>query len=131
LLSIKLKDATPEDREKQEKALVELISGDAQLRSKRELIEKFIRENLPEISDSDEIPEEFENFWTKERKQALIRLSEEENLDADRLIEVIGNYLFTEKKPMRDEVIGLLNQRPSLKERGTLAERITARILSS
>ena len=129
-LLAKLKDATPEDREKQEKALVELISGDAKLRSKRELIEKFIRENLPEISDSDEIPEEFENFWTEERKQALTRLSEEENLDADRLEDVIGNYLFTEKKPMRDEVIGLLNQRPSLKERSTIAERITARILS-
>lgn len=129
-LLAKLKDATPEEREKQEKALVELISGDAQLRSKRELIEKFIRENLPEISDSDEIPDEFDNFWTEERKQALIRLSEEENLDADRLEEVIGNYLFTEKKPMRDEVISLLNKRPSLKERGTLAERITSRILS-
>ena len=129
-LLAKLKDATPEDREKQEKALVELISGDAQLRSKRELIEKFIRENLPEISDTDDIPEEFENYWNEERKQALVKLSKEENLDADKLQKVIGNYLFTEKKPMRDEVIGLLNQRPSLKERGTLAERITARIMS-
>src|SRR5690554_2144557 len=121
-LLAKLKDATPEEREKQEKALVELISGDAQLRSKRELIEKFIRENLPEISDSDEIPDEFDNFWTEERKQALIQLSKEENLDAEKLQEVIGNYLFTEKKPMRDEVISLLNRRPGLKERGTIAE---------
>lgn len=129
-LLAKLKDATPEEQEKQKNALVELISGDAQLRSKRELIEKFIRENLPQISDSDEIPEEFENYWNEERKQALVQLSKEENLNADKLQEVIGNYLFTEKKPMRDEVIGLLNQRPSLKERGSIAERITKKIQS-
>jgi len=57
-------------------------------------------------------------------------MSKEENLDTERLQTVIGNYLFTEKTPMRDEVIGLLTQRPSLKERGTIAERITGKILS-
>src|SRR5690554_6680749 len=129
-LLAKLKDAKPEEKESQEKSLVELVAGDAKLRSKRELIEKFIRENLPTISDPEEIPEEFDNFWNEERKQALARMSKEENLDAERLQTVIGNYLFTEKTPMRDEVIGLLTQRPSLKERGTIAERITGRILS-
>ena len=36
------KDATEEEQEKQRIAIVDLISGDTQLRSKRELIEKFI-----------------------------------------------------------------------------------------
>jgi len=37
--------------------------GDIQLRSKRELIEKFMNENLPQITDMDDIPEKFEVYW--------------------------------------------------------------------
>ena len=128
-LLAKLKDATEEEHEQQKKAIIELMSGDAQMRSKRELIEKFIQENLPLIEDSDNIPEEFENYWSKERLLALKKLSEEENLNVENLQIVIGNYLFTEKKPLRDEIIGIMNKRPSLKERKNVAERVTDKIL--
>ena len=129
-LLAKLKDATPEEQEKQKKALIEIVAGDAQLRSKRELIEKFIQENLPHISDSDDIPDEFENYWNEERKEAMNQLSKEENLDKKQLQEVIGKYIFTEKKPLRDDVIGLMNERPALKERATVAERVTQKIMT-
>ncbi|MNL02484.1 Type-1 restriction enzyme R protein [compost metagenome] len=128
-LLAKLKDARPEDQEKQRKALIEIMTGDAQLRSKRVLIEKFIQENLPKITDSDEVPEAFEVFWNEERKQALQKISEEENLDKEKLQQVIGQYLFTEKKPLRDDVISMVKNRPSLKDRGNIAERITGKIL--
>jgi type I restriction enzyme R subunit len=59
---------------------------------------------------------------------ALEKLSREENLDSEKLQEVIGKYLFTEKKPLRDEIIGMMNKRPRLKERKTVAERVTDRI---
>ncbi len=124
-----LKDATQEQQEEQKKAIMDLIASDTTMRSKRELIEAFIQENLPLINDSENIPEEFENYWNKERLLALEKLSKEENLDSDKLQEVIGNYLFTEKKPLRDEIIGIMHKRPSLKERKTIAERITDKIL--
>lgn len=129
-LLARLNDANEEDKEKHRKALIETIAGDVQLRSKRELIEKFVEENLPRITDSDEIPEEFERFWDSERRKALLKMSNEENLNVERLEGVIGNYLFTERKPMRDDVIGMLNQRPKLKERSTIAERLTNKILN-
>ena len=129
-LLAKLKDAAPEEQEKQKKALIDIIAGDAQLRSKRELIEKFIQENLPNVSDSEDIPEAFDSYWEEERKRELFKMSEEENINPEKLQEVIGNYLFTEKKPLRDEVIGLLNNRPSLRERGSVAERITERMVA-
>lgn len=124
-----LKDAKPEDREKNKKSILEIITGDTQLRSKRELIERFIHENLPNIEDSDDIPDEFYNFWNVERKAAMKNLSKEENMDANKLEKVIGDYLFTEKTPLRDDIIGAMNKRPSLKERASTAERITAKIL--
>jgi len=128
-LLAKLKDADAEEQERQKKAILELMSGDTQMRSKRELIERFIQENLPQIDDSDDIPDEFANYWSKERIAAIENLSKEENLDADKLQEVIGNYLFTEKKPLRDEIIGMLKERPSLKDRKTIAERVTEKIV--
>jgi len=124
-----LKDASGEEHKKQHKAIIELITGDVKMRSKRELIERFIQENLPEIDDPDNIPDEFESYWNIERVSALKKLSKEEDLDAQKLQDVIGNYLFTEKKPMRDEIIGMLNKRPSLKDRKTIAERVTNKIL--
>lgn len=129
-LLAKLKDASPEEKERQGNALIDLMAGDTQLRSKRELVERFIKEHLPSIADSDDVEEVFETFWTEERKKALDAISEEERLNPDKLEKVIGNYLFTEKKPMRDEVIAMMEKRPSLKERGPTAERLINRVLS-
>jgi type I restriction enzyme, R subunit len=129
-LLAKLKDSTPEEQEKQRKTIMDIIAGDTRLRSKRELIEKFIHENLPSIEDSDSIPDAFLNFWNEERQLAIEKLSKDEDLDFDRIQKLIGDYLFTEKIPLRDDVIGALNQRPSLKERGTIAERVTSKILA-
>jgi len=56
-------------------------------------------------------------------------LSREEDLDAQKLQGIIANYLFTEKKPLRDDIIATMNHKPKLTERGKLADRITDRIL--
>jgi type I restriction enzyme R subunit len=128
-LLAKLKDASPEDQEKQKKAIVDLIVGESQLRSKKELIEKFIRENLPHIEDSEDIPDQFANFWNTERVEALKNLSEEEALDPVKLEGVIGNFLYTEKEPLRDEIIDLMKARPGLKERKSTAERVKNKII--
>jgi type I restriction enzyme R subunit len=127
-LLAKLKDATPEEQAVQKQKIIDVLSGDTQLRSKRELIEKFINNNLPKIKDSETISDEFENFWIQERLNAIEKLSKEENLNFVELEKVIGNFLFTEKPPLRDDIIGMLNERPSLKERATISERITTRI---
>lgn len=128
-LLAKLKDAPEDEKSKQEKAIIDLMVGESQLRSKRELVEKFIRENLPKIEDSEQIPEEFENFWTQERIEALQRLSEEEGLNASQLEEIISNYIYTEKEPLRDEVVSIMKEKPSLAIRKTTAERVIGKIV--
>ena len=114
-LLTKLKDAAPEEQERQKKAIVELMVGEGQLRSKRELIEKFINENLPVIEDSEDIPDEFNSFWTKERIQALKQLSDDESLEPEKLEEVISTYMYTEKEPLRDNVVAIMKTRPHLR----------------
>lgn len=129
-LLAKMKQGTPEERERQRKSIVDLLSGDVQLRSKRELIEKFIQENLPHIEDPEDIADEFFAYWDEEQQAAIQQLVSEENLDEAKTQKVIGDYLFTEQKPLRDDIIDAMKERPSLRERGTTAERITARIMA-
>lgn len=127
-LLAKLKDSTKEEQEKQKKAILDTISGENHLRSKRELIEKFIQENLPNIEDSNDIADELYTFWNDERKQALEDLTKEEDLDFEKIQKLIGDYLFTEKEPLRDNLIEAMNYRPALKERKSIAERISSKI---
>lgn len=119
----------PNEREKQRKTISDILTSDTQLRSKKELIERFIEENLPLVRDSELVADEFDTYWTNEKKKAVKKLSEEENLDYQKLVDVISNYLFTEKAPLRDDVISLMNVRPSLRERASVAERITTKII--
>jgi type I restriction enzyme R subunit len=44
------------------------------------------------------------------------------------LEKVIGHYLFTEKTPMSDDVIGIMETRPSLRQRKPIAERVITKI---
>lgn len=127
-LLARLKDSSKDEQDKQKKAILDVIAGENHLRSKRELIEKFIHENIPNIEDSNDIADEFYSFWDDERKKALEVLTKEEDLDFEKIQKLIGNYLFTEKEPLRDSLIESMNYRPALKDRRGIAERISSKI---
>jgi type I restriction enzyme R subunit len=125
-----LKTANQEEREKRHKEIVDLLMGEAQLRSKRELIEKFIQENLPLILETDDIPEAFDKFWSEEQIAAFKKLCEEENLATDKVEKIIEGYLFAEREPLRDEVLDLIEgEKPKVLERKKVGDRILSKIL--
>jgi type I restriction enzyme R subunit len=129
-LLIKLKSNTQKDVEQTEKEIFNLLNTESQLRSKRELIEKFILENLPEIKDEDDIPQEFENFWTIEQQKAFKQLVKDENLSEEKTQKLIENYLFAEREPLRDEILELIEgEKPSVLQRKKLGDRILKKIL--
>jgi len=41
---------------------------------------------------------------------------------------VLSDYQFTGKTPMRDDVIGIIEKRPSLKQRRSVADRVIEKI---
>jgi len=129
-LLLKLKGASALDFAKQKKTIIDLLSGDVKLRSKRELIEKFINENLPKIKDTDDMYVDFELFWNKEQESAVIALCEEENINREKLQTMIGDYLFTERKPLSDEVVNLLETKPKLLDRKKTVERVIGKIMN-
>jgi len=127
----KLKDDKGKDSAQIERSILNLLNTEAQLRSKRELIEKFIKENLPEIPDSDAIPNEFEKFWTKEQDAAFLALIREEYLHPEKTEKLIDSYLFAERKPLRDDALALIEgEKPSVLYRRSIGDRIIQRIMS-
>jgi len=130
-LLIKLKSKVQKDTSQTEKEILNLLNTDSQLRSKRELIQKFIQENLPQLEDTCDIIEEFEKFWSKEQVLSFERLIIEENLSAERTENLIEDYLFEERDPMRDEVLALIEgEPPTLLERKKIGDRILNKLMA-
>lgn len=130
LINLKSKHSK-KDKESIEKDIFNLLNTDVSLRSKRALIEKFIQENLPYIEDTDTISEEFEKFWSVEQEKALKELIETENLTKEKTERLIENYLFTEREPIRQEILDLRNEgRPSVLQSKEIGDRILHKIIS-
>lgn len=129
-LLAKLKNAKKKDQENQRSSIIDLLGGDAKLRSKKELIEKFILENLPNIQDSDAIKDEFSAFWEREQQDAYVKLCQEEQLDPDKITDIIGDYLFTERQPMSEDIVNALKTKPKILERKPIVERVTAKLMA-
>ena len=129
-LLIKLKSKVQKDISQTEKKIFNLLNTEAHLRSKRELIELFIKTNLPAIEDTDDIPQEFEKFWNAEQQKAFNLLVTEEKLSAVRTQSLIEDYLYAEREPLRDEILELLEgEQPTLLERKKTGDRILKKIL--
>jgi len=129
-LLIKLKSQKQKDTSKAEQEIFNLLSNETTLRSKRELIEKFILENLPVIENPDEVPEAFDKYWNKEQEEAFSTLVNEENLSPGKTEKLIENYLFAERQPLRDEVLELIDgDKPSVLHRKKLGDRILKRLM--
>ena len=123
-LLAKLKQAKASEAQQQKKAIMDLLGGDIELRSKRELIEKFILENLPLIDNADNIQDEFEKYWQEQKVLALGKLCEEEHLDKEQFKALIDAYIFSGQDPIRDEVLKCLGDRPSILQARAIGERI-------
>jgi type I restriction enzyme R subunit len=127
-LLAQLKEAKPKDQAKQKKQIIDIVAGESELRSKRELIEKFIQNNLPIIDDPEAIEDEFKVYWKAETKKALHELSKEESLRQDKVEDIINDYLFTGRIATEDEVIEALEEQPSVLQREKISTRITEKI---
>jgi type I restriction enzyme R subunit len=130
LIKLKLKIEQDGKGGEVENEISNIINTNTQLRSKRELIEKFISQNIPEIEDTDLIPQEFDKFWIEEQRIAFNKLVKSENLSVERTEQLIENYLFAEREPLRDEVLDLIDgEKPTLLNRKKIGDGILKKIM--
>ena len=116
-LLAKYRKAKAEEQQKQRDTIISIINAQTGLRSKRELIEKFIDDHLMHIEDDDLIDDAFEKFWNEEQVKAFDELCEEENLNKAEVNKVIDTYLYDGRAPLKDDIANTLNVKPKLLER--------------
>jgi type I restriction enzyme R subunit len=105
-----------------------LVAGEAKSRSKRELIEQFISENLPLLEDS-EIEEGYNSFMAVQKEKAFTNFAKEENFNATLLKDLVEDYLFTQRKPKKEEVITVMEQQHSILQRATIGETVLGKFM--
>jgi len=124
-----LKDAPEEEQARQRKAILDMVAGDAELRSKRELIEKFILDNLPAVNPSDDVGAAFAKFWDAEKQAAFEGLCQEEGLNTTEVEKIISAHLFSGHIPFTDAVVDAMHSKPKILERKKLAKRALEKIM--
>jgi type I restriction enzyme R subunit len=128
-LLAKLQDAQGQEKDKQRQTIINIINGNAQLRSKRELIEKFIDGHLASIDDVDNIEDAFDAFWQAEKDKAFSYLVEEEQLIPAKVQEVVETYLYEQRPPLKEDIVGTLSVKPKLLERKVVLPRVQDKLM--
>jgi len=115
-------------REKKTEDILKIFDRDVQLRKKKELIRKFIEENLPKVTKADDVEKAFSDFWQSERATVLKKLAEDENIPSENIEKLIGEYLYTQKLPQEQDIADMLPEQPRILERSSIIERIKTAI---
>ena len=80
------------------KGILTLVNESEKLRSKIELIERFIEEKIGHADKKGaNLEEDFDDFMSQEKEKAIAELADEENLDDNVLRSIIEEYEFSEK----------------------------------
>ncbi|ANV91959.1 type I site-specific deoxyribonuclease [Picosynechococcus sp. PCC 8807] len=120
---------TPEDYQQRKAEILELVGKETKLRNKRDLIEKFIETRMIQVTPDQKLGSVFNEFWDEERIAAVRELCADEDLNEDTVNQMIRDYRFTNKEPLRDTVISACNTKPKLLERKRIYKRVVSRLL--
>jgi type I restriction enzyme R subunit len=101
--------------EQDRKFILENLEKNVNLRSKRELVEKFIDENLVNVTEENDFETEFDRFLGEEKNMAVQELIEQENLKSQEIHEVFEEFEFSGKLK-KDVIKSSFFSRPKLKE---------------
>ena len=109
--------------------IFEVIDHTPQLRSKRDLLEKFIDTRMPTIEPEENVEKAFQDFWDQERVEAIRQLCLEENLNEEAVKQMIANYKFSGKEPLRETVLSACKEKPKLLDRKKIFKRVVSQLL--
>ena len=129
LLKLLKHETSEKGKAEKRKQITDMLAGDAHLRSKKELIEKFITETLVDLEDDADIEELFHSFWDKERLMAINTICEEDDIEPVKLQKLIDRYLFSQQPIERDDVIESLRVKPKLLQRKNIALNVIDKIM--
>ncbi len=123
------KGQTDEGKKKRD-AVLDLLGNEPQLRSKRELIERFIRDYMPKIEKGTSVKATFDSFWAGEKESAIGGLCTEEGLNRQAIDTIIKDYKFTGREPLPEDVVAAMDEKPRILERRRKVKRVAERAVA-
>ena len=111
-------------RGKKTEEILHIFDRDVKLRKKKDLIRKFIEENLPKIGKAGDVEKAFREFWESERAESLKNVATAEHIPVERFEKLIGEYLYTERLPRGQDIVDLMPKPPRILERQGIIDRI-------
>jgi type I restriction enzyme R subunit len=123
-------DPKVRDQSKAKKKMVfDLLGSERHLRSKRDLIEKFIDQHMSVMPRRESVEAAFNEFWDAEKSKAIAEICATEKLDLHAFKSMIEQYHFTGKKPLQGDIVNALPEAPKILQRKSIVERIGAKLL--
>ena len=116
--------------EKNVKKVLNQIKNNLNLKSKKELIEKFINNNVPLLDKDADIEAEFEKFWEIEKKIYLKNVIKKNNLDEDKFNGIVFEYVDTEKMARNEKILEAFSQenKPDILEENSVINKVKSYI---
>lgn len=118
-------DPTKASFTKDKEFIIKTMKKDNELRSKIELVEQFITDNI--IESNIDTEEKLENFIEKEKEKAINELIKEENLKKEPLERIISEYEFS-GKIKKNNLNSIFNEKLTFKERKRKKEIVIQKI---
>ncbi|HAS8620960.1 TPA: type I restriction endonuclease subunit R [Vibrio vulnificus] len=118
-------EESTEEKARKRQVIANLIGSEPTLLSKKALIEKFMNDHLEGIPAHADVEEEFEFFWEREKREALEKLANEEQLDKNKLEILVNRYELSDEMPLRDDFAGTLQTKPTILQRKKIVGRLT------
>lgn len=105
----------PFNNDPHNKMMYDLLTG-KHIEEKKEVVQL--------VNDFDE-----NTFWTESRIEYLYTFAGMEEIDSNKLKPIINDYLFSGKRPLRDIVAECLNEKPGLKDRAQIVDKLIDSII--
>lgn len=110
------------------KQIKDILSSSVNMKSKRELIERFIEKHSLSVLEED-LEDEFDKFLDAEKQKLLEEICSENKLDFDKAQNLISEMLYYENMPnAREEMLKTFITRPSLFEIDSAISKLTEQI---
>ena len=114
---------------KKKKQISDLINSEITLRSKRELIEKFIYHRLEGLKDEDELIEAFDSFWADEKRKAFDKICADEKLEKNKLQAIVEEFIYSGIAPsIRKNIMDAMLEKQTLLQRAATVDRVVGKI---
>jgi len=121
----KMVSSDVDSKEKLKEKLLRQITNDIKQHSKRELIQRFIEEQLVHIDNPMSIADALEDFFADEREKALFKLSTEYAVQPEQLSEVIDKYVWLGQEVPKDAMTDLLKGKHSYMQTRKLSTNLS------